>query len=386
MPLAPKAPKVVARKGQKNLSCITSDTKSQVTVLACVNATGDCIPPFVIFNRKMKTELAVGEVPNTYYGYSKNGWMDMELFHDWFVNHFLCYAPSERPLLLLLDGCSSHFCPDMVKLAASEQVVLFVLPPHTTQVSQPLDKGVFSALKSSWRKVCHSFLVRNPGRVITLYDFSSLLCEAWDEAMTIKNIKSGFRVTGVYPLNEAAFVLPEEQFEEFKPEALCSNTGLSYIPFYSPQTKRKPAYRSSIGSEDIESPISTHIADGNPVRLRTQEPIMKQKLNPAHLATPAKQLPYVSPLGHTLDFPKPPSNLPKSNKSGGRVITSKQWIESAEKKQKEKKEIERQKEERRIQREEKKIQREEQKKKAPMKKKKTTVPSQKTGEYLYCLF
>ena len=140
MPLAPKAPKVVARKGQKNLSCITSDTKSQVTVLACVNATGDCIPPFVIFNRKMKTKLAVGEVPNTYYGYSKNGWMDMELFHDWFVNHFLCYAPSERPLLLLLDGCSSHFCPDMVKLAASEQVVLFVLPPHTTQVSQPLDK------------------------------------------------------------------------------------------------------------------------------------------------------------------------------------------------------------------------------------------------------
>ncbi len=113
---------------------------------------------------------------------------------------------------------------------------------------------------------------------------------------------------------------------------------------------------------------------------------MKQTLNPAHLATPAKPLPYVSPLGHTLDFPKPPSNLPKSNKSGGRVITSKQWIESAEKKQKEKKEIERQKEERRIQREEKKIQREEQKKKAPMKKKKTTVPSQKTGEYLYCLF
>ena len=65
MPLAPEAPKVVARKGQKNLSCITSD---QVT---CVNATGDCILPFVIFNRKMKTELAVGEIPNTY---SKNGY------------------------------------------------------------------------------------------------------------------------------------------------------------------------------------------------------------------------------------------------------------------------------------------------------------------------
>ena len=102
------------------------------------------------------------------YGYSKKGWMDLELFHDWFSNHFLCYAPSERPLLLLMDGCSSHFCPDIIKIAASEQVIiLFVLPPHTTQVMQPLDKGVFAALKTNWRKVCHFFLIRNPGRVIT---------------------------------------------------------------------------------------------------------------------------------------------------------------------------------------------------------------------------
>ena len=158
----------------------------------------------------MREEYAFGEVPNTYYGYSKNGWMDSELFRDWFVSHFLTYAPTERPLLLLMDGCSSHFCPEMVKIAAMQQVVLFVLPPHTTQVSQPLDKGVFSALKTSWRKVCHSFLIQNPGRVITIYDFSALFCEAWDESLMIKNIKSGFRVTGVYPFNEAAFVMQDK--------------------------------------------------------------------------------------------------------------------------------------------------------------------------------
>ena len=161
MPLALKSPKVVAKKGQKDPSQIISDTKTQVSILACVNASGDCIPPFsVIFNRRMRDELAVGEVPDTYYGYSKKGWMDLELFHDWFSNHFLCYSPSERPLLLLMDGCSSHFCPDMIKIAASEQVIiLFVLPPHTTQVLQPLDKGVFAALKTNWRKVCHFFLL-----------------------------------------------------------------------------------------------------------------------------------------------------------------------------------------------------------------------------------
>ena len=107
----------------------------------------------------MREEYAFREVPYTYYGYPKNGWMDLKLFRDWFVSHFLTYAPTERPLLLLMDGCSSHFCPEMVKIAAMQQVVLFVLPPHTTQVSQPLDKVVFSALKTSWRIVCHSFLI-----------------------------------------------------------------------------------------------------------------------------------------------------------------------------------------------------------------------------------
>lgn len=198
------------------------------------------MPPFVIFDRKkMNRELMEGEVPNTYYGMSPKGWIDTALFHDWFFHHFLSYAPSCRPLLLLMDGHSSHFCPEMIRMAAEEKVILFILPPHTTQICQPLDKGVFSALKSNWKKVCHDFITKHPGRVITRYDFSALLSEAWDSSMTIKNIKSGFRVTGVYPFNKSAIVLPEESYEKFNPEALSRHSGLSYIPLYSPVKSRK---------------------------------------------------------------------------------------------------------------------------------------------------
>ena len=66
---------------------------------------------------------------------------------------------------------------------------MFVLPPHTTQICQPLDKGVFASLKTSWREVCNSFMVSSPGRVITRYDFSGLFCQAWDNCMTIKILK-----------------------------------------------------------------------------------------------------------------------------------------------------------------------------------------------------
>ena len=54
MPLAPKSLKIILEKSHKNPSYKTNDTKSQVTVLACVNAAGagECIPPFVIFDRK----------------------------------------------------------------------------------------------------------------------------------------------------------------------------------------------------------------------------------------------------------------------------------------------------------------------------------------------
>lgn len=100
VPLDPKAPFIVAHRGQKHPSYITSGSKAQITVLACCNA---ALPSYVIFDKKtLKAELSIGEVPNTLYGLSENGWIDSELFHLWFENHFLAYAPAARPLLLLM--------------------------------------------------------------------------------------------------------------------------------------------------------------------------------------------------------------------------------------------------------------------------------------------
>ena len=51
------------------------------------------------------------------------------------------------PVLLLMDGHSSHICPDMIRMAAKKKVILFTLPPNTTHLTQPLDKGCFGPLK-----------------------------------------------------------------------------------------------------------------------------------------------------------------------------------------------------------------------------------------------
>ena len=156
--------------------------------------------------------------------------MDRPITVDqWFIHQFLYYTPLSRPILLIMDDHSSHYCPDTIHLAALDQVILFTLPPNTTHLTQPLDKGMFRPLKVSWSKVCHSFLAKHPGRVITRYDFSALFSDTWMNAMTVKNILSGFKVTGIYPLDRNAIK-----------ESLAKKSGLAFIQPYTPSERKYP--------------------------------------------------------------------------------------------------------------------------------------------------
>ena len=44
----------------------------------------------------------------------------------------------------------------------------------------------------------------NPGRLITIYKFSSLFSSTWSQAMTQKTIVFGFKATGIFPLDGRA--------------------------------------------------------------------------------------------------------------------------------------------------------------------------------------
>ena len=203
MPLDPKSLKTIHVLGDPNPVTTTTGNKAQITVVACISTSGNYIPPMVIWDRKsLKQEWTTGEVAGTLYGMSTKGWMDMSLFEKWFIWHFLWYAPAVRPLLLLLDGHSSHYSPAALKMAAEENIILFALPPNTTHYSQPLDKGVFGPLKIAWRRVCHTYLSENPGVVVTRCVFSQLFNSAWQDSMTSKNIIAGFCTTGVYPTTD----------------------------------------------------------------------------------------------------------------------------------------------------------------------------------------
>ena len=71
----------------------------------------------VIYNAaKLNPAWTKGEVVGTKNGLIANGWINTDLFEAWFIEHFIPNAVSSRPLFLLLDGHSTHYQPQVIKL------------------------------------------------------------------------------------------------------------------------------------------------------------------------------------------------------------------------------------------------------------------------------
>ena len=205
VPLDHKQLKRIAQRGTKKVHGRASGNKSQITVVACANAAGNTLPPMVIFKgERFNHEYSKGEVPGTLYGMSKQGWIDSELFFLWLRDLFLKNIPPARPVLLLLDGHSTHYTPDAVREAQKEGVIMLCLPPNTTHAAQPLDVSFFGPLKRHWSSVCHSYMAENPGKCVTKFQFSSLFRQAWYKAIKPEVIVAGFRKAGICPLDRTA--------------------------------------------------------------------------------------------------------------------------------------------------------------------------------------
>ena len=274
--LDPKSNKTVHICGEKNPLSISSGSKSQITVVACVSAAGQAIPPLIIWKRKTMTpEMAIGEIVGTQYGFSESGWTNSILFDSWFKKQFMRYAPAGRPLILFLDGHSSHYFPDTIALAAENGIIIFTLPPNTTHLTQPLDKGVFGPFKQHWRRVCHDFKISHPGQVVNDYNFCRLFSKAWIESMTTSNIIAGFHTTGIFPIDRNVIQLPGESKLTDKLIVPC----VTFTPF-----KRCPVKDGLHSSSDILSassfpPFDSQSKRPNSIRdiIQTKTPIIKSK-------------------------------------------------------------------------------------------------------------
>ncbi|CAF4033684.1 unnamed protein product, partial [Rotaria sp. Silwood2] len=152
--------------------------KAYTSLMFCVSATGYLLPPFVIYkSKRLYQEWCSGGPPDTGYSNSENGWIDQQLFYEWFDQIFLQRTKDlPRPLVLIVDGHGSHFKVETLRLAVQNEVIL----------------------KSEYN--------RTQNKNISKAQFPSLLKQLWiTDALNRKtNIIKSFMKAGVFPLNRRA--------------------------------------------------------------------------------------------------------------------------------------------------------------------------------------
>ncbi|XP_072400901.1 uncharacterized protein [Diabrotica undecimpunctata] len=233
--VATKDPKILTPRGNRRVVKISSAERGvNVTAVCGMNAVGYFISPFLIFPRvKMQPALKNGAPEGTMAVAYPSGWMTSENFVK-YLEHFIQHAcPREnKPVLVLMDNHTSHVSLEVIKLCRKNHITLLGFPPHTSHRMQPLDVSIYGPLKTAYSRACEDFLISNPGRLITLYDIATLFGKAYLKAATVSNALSGFRTTGIHPVDsqvfdildfEASLNVTEICFKRNNTSRICSN-------------------------------------------------------------------------------------------------------------------------------------------------------------------
>ena len=102
---------VISMRANKEVaSLISAERGNLITVVTCMNVSGTCVPPLIMFTRKnMKQELMDGAPADSISACCPNGWIQTDIFTKWFDHFFHFVNPSaDDPVLLIVDGHYSY--------------------------------------------------------------------------------------------------------------------------------------------------------------------------------------------------------------------------------------------------------------------------------------
>ena len=203
-----KSAKVVAEKGVKQVSKVTSGERGTLVTTCCIiSATGQYLPPAMVFPRvHLKEHMLRGSPSGTLGLAAPSGWMNADLFLE-VMKHFIKYSNSskENPSFLIYDNHESHLSIRVLNLAKDNGVTILTFPPHSTNKMQPLDVGVFKAFSTCYNASVDTWMMQHPGKPFTIYEVAECVGFAHEKALTPSNIINAFKKCGIYPYDANVF-------------------------------------------------------------------------------------------------------------------------------------------------------------------------------------
>ena len=134
-----------------------------------------------------------------------------------------------RKVLLILDGYRCHMIYKVLKLLESNGVIVFALPAHTSGSTQPLDVSIFGPFKEYLRGCIQRMSSPLVTNCYDVFDYLNIMSEAYRQAFTYKNIKSGFAKTGLWPIDPMVLLNVPRPVSTSDPRTILSVEGMEIM-------------------------------------------------------------------------------------------------------------------------------------------------------------
>ncbi|KAL8284992.1 hypothetical protein RB600_009431 [Gaeumannomyces tritici] len=198
-----RAGKVVGSALTKATEVKQSDCTTWVTILEAITAAGVRLTPVIIFTGlSLQGQWFPAQFQPWKYDHTPSGWSNASIALRWLLE---VYLPEAKPSdgswrLLVIDEHTTHVTVPFMYHAFKNNVQIEYLPPHSSHVTQPLDVGVFSPLKSNYRRQTRPFASFDTSASEQKKRFLQAYATASAEAICPRNIKAGFRKAGIWPI------------------------------------------------------------------------------------------------------------------------------------------------------------------------------------------
>jgi hypothetical protein len=151
---------VVGHSYRKFLQSKDGRSREWVSIIECISADGQFLPPLVIFagkhvQQQWYPDAEKERYADWYFEAFPKDWTNDDIAVQWLKRVFIPFTKPENPeewRLLILDGHKSHTTPLFMAECLSHKIWVVFLPAHTSHVLQPCDLGFFSRMKPAYRR------------------------------------------------------------------------------------------------------------------------------------------------------------------------------------------------------------------------------------------
>jgi hypothetical protein len=242
------------------------DNRELITSVETVNPAGKRVPPMVIFSgayhlrRSFKNKIA----GDTLFARSATGYSNDKLGLK-YLQHFNQYSELQTKegnyRMLIFDGHGSHLSQEFLDFCWQHRIRPFLLPPHTTHLLQPLDVGVFQAMKYNFKREVRREVFLG-AREISKVDFFAFFQQFHDKTFKNPHIHtSAYKKTGLIPLNPLIVLQKMKEYQAIqkaqrpKTPPLYQSSPPPLIPSSSPSGFNTPPPQQTNWAE-FHTPLS----------------------------------------------------------------------------------------------------------------------------------